>query len=356
MMETKLDLWGKAPDELAVLIKENFGQPAFRGRQIAEWLYKRGANSFADMNNLPQDLRQALAAAAADTFSVPSALADLVSADRKTKKALLQLSDGAAIETVLMRQPYGNSVCVSSQVGCAMGCAFCASTRNGCERNLTRGEMLRQVFHFHCPQDNQAQVSRVVIMGSGEPLLNYEEVLAFIRLLHEPQVLGISYRHITLSTCGLVEGIDRLASEGLPINLAISLHAANDVTRSKLMPVNNRYPIADVVAAAGRYATKTGRRVTYEYTLIEGVNSSRGDAAELARLVSGQLAHINLIPVNPIKEKGFFPPSPTAVQSFLDYLEKHGVPVSLRKTMGDDIAAACGQLRAQQQEKSGGVE
>lgn len=354
-MDNQLDLWGKSPEELAALMKTVFGHPAFRGRQIAEWLYKRGARSFADMTNLPQGLREQLAVVATATFAIPTALADLISADRKTKKALLQLADGATIETVLMRQPYGNSVCVSSQVGCAMGCAFCASTKNGCERNLTRGEMLRQVFHFHCPQDKAAQVSRVVIMGSGEPLLNYEEVLAFIRLLHESQVLGISYRHITLSTCGLVEGIDRLASEGLPINLAISLHAANDVTRSRLMPVNKRYPIADVVAAAGRYAMKTGRRVTYEYTLIEGVNSSRNDVAELARLVAGQLAHVNLIPVNPIKEKGFFPPSPSGVQAFLDYLEKHGVPVSLRKTMGDDIAAACGQLRARQQENADGT-
>ena len=348
MCSEKNDFWGRTPEELSILMKTLFQQPAFRGRQIAEWLYKRGAKTFDDMTNLPQGLRQKLVEAAAGTFDAPIVVANLLSADQKTQKALLRLSDGAEIETVLMRQHYGNSVCVSSQVGCAMGCQFCASTKNGCERNLTRGEMLRQVFHFHRPEDNESRVSRVVIMGSGEPLLNYEEVLAFIRLLHEPSVIGLSYRHITLSTCGLVDGIDQLATEKLPINLAISLHAANDAARSRLMPINARYPISLVVAAANRYANQTGRRVTYEYALIDGINSSRNDAMELAHLILGQLAHVNLIPVNPIQEKGFFPPSSSSVQAFVDVLEKSGVPVSVRKTMGDDIAAACGQLRAQQ--------
>ena len=347
MNKEKLDFWGRSPQDIAGLAKSMFQQPVFRGRQIAEWLYKRGAASFDDMTNLPQGLRSALAAEASDTFLAPHVVANVVSSDQKTEKALLQLPDGAEVETVLMRQPYGNSVCVSSQVGCAMGCQFCASTKSGCQRNVTRGEMLRQVFHFHRPNDPASFVSRVVIMGSGEPLLNYDEVLAFIRLLHDPAVIGMSYRHITLSTCGLVEGIDRLAAEGLPINLAISLHAADDETRSKLMPVNDRYPISQVLAAAKRYADKTGRRVTYEYTLIEGINSSLSQAEQLARLVAGQLAHINLIPVNPIREKGFFPPSPGAVQAFCDMLDKKGIPVSVRRTMGDDIAAACGQLRAQ---------
>ena len=348
MHSEKNDFWAKTADELSVLLKTHFQQPAFRGRQVAEWLYKRGAKSFEDMINLPQSLRLALATTAAETFNAPVVVDNLISTDQKTEKALLRLPDGAEIETVLMRQHYGNSVCVSSQVGCAMGCQFCASTKNGCERNLTRGEMLRQVFHFHRPNDDRSRVSRVVIMGSGEPLLNYDEVLAFIRLLHEPSVIGMSYRHITLSTCGLVEGIDRLATENLPINLAISLHAANDAVRSQLMPVNVRYPISLVLAAANRYANQTGRRITYEYALIEGINNSRSDAMQLAHLVLGQLAHINLIPVNPIREKGFFPPSSSSVQAFVDVLEKSGVPVSVRKTMGDDIAAACGQLRAQQ--------
>ncbi len=339
-----LDFWGRSPQELADLMKARFKQPAFRGRQLAEWLYKRGAASFADMTNLPQGLREALREAAGMTFALPVVVANLVSNDRQTEKALLQLADGAEIETVLMRQSYGNSVCVSSQVGCAMGCAFCASTKGGCQRNLSRGEMLRQVFHFH---KEHAPVSRVVIMGSGEPMLNYDEVLAFIRLLHDPGVIGMSYRHITLSTCGLVDGIDRLAAEGVPINLAISLHASDDETRSKLMPVNLRHPISQVLAAAKRYADKTGRRVTYEYTMIEGINSSLQQADALAGLMAGHLSHVNLIPVNPIREKGFYPPTAAAVRSFAEALEKKGIPVSVRKTMGDDIAAACGQLRAQ---------
>lgn len=344
MQTDKLDFWGRSPYELAELLTTQFKQPAFRGRQVAEWLYKRGAAAFSDMTNLPPGLRTALQQAAAPTFAAPVVVANLASQDRHTEKALLQLTDGAEIETVLMRQSYGNSVCVSSQVGCAMGCAFCASTKGGCQRNLSRGEMLRQVFHFHT---DAAPVSRVVIMGSGEPLLNYDEVLAFIRLLHDPGVLGISYRHITLSTCGLVDGIDRLADEGVPINLAISLHAADDATRSKLMPVNLRHPISQVLAAAKRYADKTGRRVTYEYTLIEGLNSGVPQAQALAGLLAGQLAHVNLIPVNPIREKGFYPPAAAAVRGFAEALEKKGLPVSVRKTMGDDIAAACGQLRAQ---------
>jgi 23S rRNA (adenine2503-C2)-methyltransferase len=250
------------------------------------------------------------------------------------------------VETVLMRQSYGNSVCVSSQVGCGMGCTFCASTIHGLARNLTCGEILAQVQYINALLNKEsAAVDSVVIMGSGEPLANYENVLKFIRLCHEKYCLGMSYRSFTLSTAGIVPGIDRLAAEGLPVTLAVSLHAPDNSLRSKLMPINWQYPLEEVLAAGDRYAAKTGRRVTYEYTLIAGVNDSDSQARALAALLRNRLANVNLIPVNAVPERGLLRPDDAGVDRFWAILKASRVNATLRREMGGDIKAACGQLR-----------
>lgn len=339
----KQNIFGLFQEELAACLKP-YGLPAFRAKQIVRWLYQRQAASFAEMTDLAKAQRELLA----EHFTIdrPVLKAEQASGDGKTVKYLLQFADGAAIETVLMRQPYGNSVCVSTQVGCAMGCAFCASTLMGVTRNLLGGEILAQVLFAQAALAQEGQhVTSIVIMGSGEPLANYEEVLRFIRLCHTEYSLGLSYRSITLSTCGLVPNIDRLATEGLPLTLSISLHAPNQELRTRLMPVNATYPLSEVLAAGDRYAAKTGRRLTYEYTLIDGINDQPEHAAELAGLMKGRLANVNLIPVNAVPERGLHRPSPQAVQAFAAALEKRRVNVTVRREMGSDIKAACGQLR-----------
>ena len=340
----KKEIFGLFLTELAEALKV-FDIPSYRAKQIVEWIYQKGEIEFAGMTNLPKKLRTLLEA----HFSIgrPEVLAEQHSKDGKTSKFLLGLADGHAIETVLMRQPYGNSVCVSSQVGCAMGCVFCASTINGVVRNLTAGEMLAQVFHSQRLLKNQGGVNSIVIMGSGEPLANYDEVLSFIRLCHEEYCLHMSYRNITLSTSGLVPEIRRLAEEGLPINLSISLHAPTNALRSSLMPVNRRYPIEELIAAASYYASVTGRRITYEYTLVKGSNDTMVHARQLAALIKGQLANVNLIPVNPVNEKGVVKPDGKTVEEFEKELKRLRINVTVRKEMGADIQAACGQLRHQ---------
>jgi 23S rRNA (adenine2503-C2)-methyltransferase len=261
-------------------------------------------------------------------------------------KFLLALKDEAAIETVLMRQPYGNSVCVSTQVGCNMGCLFCASNLQGMIRNLTAGEILSEVlFINNYLKEDGGKVNTIVIMGSGEPLANYDNVLKFIRLCHEDYSLGLSYRNITLSTCGLVPGIERLVQEKIPINLSISLHAPNDEIRSQIMPVNRTFSVSKVMAAGNLYAKETGRRVTYEYTLIKGINDSTENALELASNLAGQLASVNLIPVNPVPERQLLRPDITAILNFEQVLKRRSINVTVRREMGADIQAACGQLR-----------
>lgn len=320
--------------------------PAYRAKQIVEWMYYKGADSFDRMTNLPKDLRILLAA----KFSIMKAecIARWDSEDGATSKFLLQFPDGVAVETVLMRHPYGNSVCISTQAGCAMGCAFCASTLHGVTRNLTVGEMLAEVFFINAFLHTQEQkVDTIVLMGSGEPLMNYDNVLAFLRLAHAPYCLNLSYRNVTLSTSGVVPGIKRLEKENLPITLSISLHAPTDSLRSELMPINKKYPLHAVVAAGKMYSEKTKRRVTYEYILIRDVNDAEEDAYNLAKLLRGQLASVNLIPINPVTERHWKRPSNKRVLIFLRILEKMHIAATVRREMGTDIQAACGQLRNQ---------
>ncbi|MFC2741461.1 MAG: 23S rRNA (adenine(2503)-C(2))-methyltransferase RlmN, partial [Selenomonas sp.] len=280
------------------------------------------------------------------TIDTPLLRARLDAADGRTSKFLLAFSDGAAVEAVLMRQPYGNSICISTQAGCNMGCSFCASTLHGLARDLTAGEMLAEVLFIEEMLKSQGgKVDTMVLMGSGEPLMNYENVVDFLRLLHEEYVLNISYRSITLSTSGIVPAIDRLAEEGMPLTLSISLHAPREELRSELMPINRKYPLSDVVAAGKRYAEKTGRRVTYEYILIRDVNDGEREARELAELLEGQLASVNLIPINPVKERGFERPSEERTAAFCRALTRRHITATVRREMGADIQAACGQLR-----------
>ena len=326
--------------------------PAYRARQIAEWMYKKGADSFEAMTNLPKALRAFLPS----VFSI--SWAECVqrwdSVDDCTSKFLLRFEDGVTVETVLMRQPYGNSVCVSTQAGCAMGCAFCASTLHGVTRDLTAGEMLAEVLFINeMLRGSDQKVDMLVLMGSGEPMMNYDNVLAFLRLIHADYCLNISYRNITLSTSGIIPGIERLKKEGLPVTLSISLHAANDVLRSELMPINRKYPLREVVAAGKAYGEYTKRRVTYEYILINGVNDSKKDAGNLANLLRGQLASVNLIPINPVRERNWERPPKERINQFLSMLEEFHITATVRREMGADIQAACGQLRNQHLTESG---
>ena len=327
-------------------IGDNFvriGVEKFRASQVADWMYKRGIYDFNQMSNLSAGLRTKLRG----NFSIdfPEEQTAKQSTDGKTIKSLLRFDDGEAVETVLMRQPYGNSVCVSSQVGCAMGCKFCASTLAGLERNLTGGEMLAQVQHAQQKLPEGQRASSVVIMGGGEPLANLDEVLRFMRLCHEPSILDMGYRSFTVSTCGLVPGIRRLQESGLPVTLSISLHAPNDEIRSRLMPINRKYPMAELMGAAYEYALVTKRRVTYEYAMIHNVNDSPEHARELANLLRGKLAAVNLIPLNAVPESGLERSTPERIERFEEMLKVRRITVTVRREMGADIDAACGQLR-----------
>lgn len=336
-------LFGKTLPELTELVL-SMGLPKFRGKQLADWIYKKSVTGFDDMQNLPKAMREKLAEGC--VIDRAARVDQLDSADGKTSKFLLNFSDGVGVETVLMRQPYGNSICVSSQAGCNMGCAFCASTLHGMVRNLTVGEMLAQTYYINdLLQKSGEKVDSIVIMGSGEPLTNYDNVLGYIRLLHEDYCLGMSYRSITLSTSGIVPNIYRLAQEELPLTLSISLHAPEDELRSELMPINKKFPLADVVKAGREYGESTHRRVTYEYILIDGVNDNLKQAKELTALLRGQLASVNLIPINPVVERDWRRPSLERINFFERYLAEHHITVTVRREMGNDIQAACGQLR-----------
>jgi len=342
------NIFGMTLAELQDALKQ-MSLPAYRAKQIIEWMYKKNVTSFTEMTNLPLALREELA----EKFSIFRAnlLDRQDSSDGKTTKFLLAFSDGVAVETVLMRQPYGNSICVSTQAGCNMACAFCASGINGMDRNLTTGEILAQaLFINEWLQHEDHRINNIVIMGSGEPLANYESVLGFIRLIHEKYCMDLGYRNITVSTSGIVPKIEALIKENLPLTLSISLHAPNNQIRSQLMPINEKYPVEMVVKAGALYADETKRRVTYEYILIAGVNDKPEHAHELAALLRGQMASVNLIPINPVVEKGFNRPSAAQIKSFEELLLKHHVVVTVRREMGNDIQAACGQLRNKHQE------
>lgn len=327
---------------LAELETELAPLPKFRAKQIAAHIYKHGIKNFDAMNDLPKNLRGELS----ERYEIKIAelLNRVDSADGLTTKFLLGLADGAAIEIVLMRHDYGNSVCISSQVGCQMGCKFCASTLKGLERNLTAAEMLGEIFFAN--EILGKAVDSVVIMGTGEPLMNYDALIKMLRLLHEDYCLGMSYRKITISTCGIVPAIKKLRDEKIPVTLSISLHAPDDKLRSALMPINSAFDLKSLLAAVNDYAQSTGRRVTYEYILLGGVNDTEEHARRLAKILSGQLANVNLIPFNPVDERSFSPPTNHAIKKFFHFLNTHGIGATIRKEMGADVNAACGQLRA----------
>ena len=320
------------------------GLPAFRGRQIFQWIH-RGAD-WEEMSNLPADLRERGKA----EWVVRTAEIRLKRVSRLdgTVKYLFALRDGNCVEGVLMHYKYGWSLCISTQVGCRMGCRFCASTLDGCVRNLTAGEMLGEVLCANrdlAASGKDEKVSHVVLMGSGEPLDNYDEVMRFLRLLREADGLHLSLRNVSLSTCGLVPEMYRLAEEGLPVTLCVSLHAPNDAIRRSIMPIANRYPMDEVIRACRNYVDKTGRRVIFEYAMTDGVNSGEEHAIELADRLRGLQCHVNLIPLNEVKERELRTVREDTVRAFLAVLERKHVSATRRREMGDDIEGACGQLR-----------
>lgn len=328
-------------EELTAWLKER-GYPAFRGRQLYEWL-QRGA-SFDEMTNLPKDFRARLAeGASANPVRIRDAF---VSKLDGTEKYLYELDDGNLIEGVLMRYHHGNTLCLSTQIGCRMGCAFCASTLEGCVRSLTPAEMLGQIIAVNRRLNGDGRVGNVVLMGSGEPLDNYDNVMKFLRLMNDARGLNMSLRGVSLSTCGLVPNMYRLADEGLPVTLSVSLHAPNDEIRRKLMPVARAYAMEDVLAACRNYVDKTGRRVIFEYAMVGDMNCETAHADELAHRLRGLQCHVNLIPLNEVKERDALKaPTPAQVERFMKRLEERHISVTRRREMGDDIQGACGQLR-----------
>ena len=341
-META-DIKSMTLEEVSGMLEE-LGEKPYRARQLYQWMHQKLARGFGEMKNLPLDLREKLG----NRFSYTDLKLVRMqeSAFDGTRKYLFELSDGNLVESVWMKYRHGNSVCVSSQVGCRMGCAFCASTIDGLERSLLPSEMLDQIYVI--TRDTGERVSNVVVMGIGEPLDNYENLLLFIRLLTDENGLHISQRNVTVSTCGLVPEMKRLADEKLQITLALSLHAAFDEKRKKLMPVANRYAIEELMEACAYYFEKTGRRITFEYALVGGVNDAKEDAEALGGLCRKLNCHVNLIPVNPIKERGFVQSERDAILAFKNKLEKYGRNVTIRREMGRDIDGACGQLRRRQ--------
>ncbi len=360
-----LDLKGRLPEELSSLVQA-MGQPGYRARQLFAALHGQGARALADIHVLPAALREQLSRRA--TIHTGRVLARQADPRDGTVKYLLELGDGTNVETVLMRYRYGYSVCVSSQVGCRMGCAFCASTLGGLERNLLAGEMCEQVDlinreleeaargrsgapHFPAPDDEEEpgarhdRVGRLVVMGMGEPLENLEEVVRFLRVTHEGDGAGIGYRHMTVSTSGLVPAIRELAALDLPITLAVSLHAPNDELRNRLVPLNRRHPLGELLPACREYVAASGRRLTLEYVLIGGVNDLPEHARELGRVLRGLPCHVNLIPLNPVPERQLQPSDPRTMARFLGLVRGAGIPVTLRRQLGTAIDAACGQLR-----------
>lgn len=340
LMEEKPDIKAMTFPELSEALSL-MGEKPFRAKQVYEWLHQKLVTDFEEMSSLSKELRRKLA----DSFSltVLEPVEVKVSAIDGTRKYLFRLADGNVIESVWMQYHHGNSVCISSQVGCRMGCRFCASTLDGLERNMTAAELLEQVYRIQVHTGER--VSNIVIMGSGEPLDNYDSVVRFLHMISDERGLHISQRNITLSTCGLVPGIERLAKENLQITLALSLHAPNDEVRRTLMPVANRYKLADVLDACRHYYETTGRRLTFEYSLVRGVNDNPEEARRLAELIKDMHGHVNLIPVNPIRERDFVQSGQKAVMDFKNYLEKKGIAVTVRREMGRDIGGACGQLR-----------
>jgi len=334
-----MNLKSMTVEQIASELK-TLGQPAFRAKQIYTWLHQ-GVRSFDEMTNLPKQLRTVLA----QTYPIcpPKVVRRQESRKDGTMKYLWQLSDGNCVETVLMRYHYGNTVCISSEVGCRMGCAFCASTLGGLVRKLEPFEMLDQVLFTQI--DSGLPVSHIVLMGIGEPLDNFENVMRFLELVNSPEGMNISMRHISLSTCGLVPKIRQLAEKKLQLTLSVSLHAPNDEIRDQIMPVNKAYPIEELLTACRDYYDQTGRRISFEYAMIDGLNDSVENAKELIRRLRGLPAHFNLIPLNHVEESPLKPSSRGAVMRFQKTLEDGGITATVRRTLGGDIDASCGQLR-----------
>jgi len=323
-----------------IQLTEALGEKKFRGKQVYAWVH-RGVKTFGEMTDLSQSFRQKLAEhTILDNMKCVDAL---TSGNDQTTKYLFRLEDGNVIEAVRMVYRHGVSACLSTQVGCRMGCTFCASTLDGMVRNLTAGEILGQLLEIQ--NLGGARVSSVVLMGSGEPLDNFEEVTKFIELASSEEGLKLGQRHITLSTCGIVPGIRALAKKRYQITLAVSLHSAEDAKRSELMPVNRKYPVSEVFKACDEYANETGRRVTYEYALIKGENDHEEEALKLAKALKGKLCHVNLIPINPVQERGYKASTDLSVKRFSELLKRSGIETTVRRELGSDINAACGQLR-----------
>ena len=326
-------------EEMEKLFQE-LGEPKFRGSQVFDWIYK-GAKDFDEMTNIPGALREKLKSNY--TVGLLKVLDMQVSKTDGTRKFLFGLRDGNAIETVFMKYKYGNSICVSSQAGCRMGCKFCASTVKGLSRNLTAGEMIGQILTAEAEAGEK--INHIVVMGTGEPFDNYENLAKFLKIVHSEKGLSISNRNITVSTCGIVPMIEEFAKDFPQVNLAISLHGAIDEKRSSMMPINNKYPLAELINASKEYTLKTNRRITFEYTMVNGINDSDEDAKLLAGLLKGILCHVNIIPLNKVEGNGFDTVSRNRAEEFAKLLEKSHIPVTVRRELGGDIDAACGQLR-----------
>lgn len=334
---------GMSLEELQELCK-SIGEPVYRARQILLWIYKKGATSFEQMHNLPERLREELEKKNLLFQTEVDTVAKTIDG---TEKLEIRLFDGNIIESVLLRNRRKVTACVSTQVGCAMTCSFCASGQLGLERNLDTGEIIEQTLHIKNHLHQNESLTSIVFMGIGEPLANYDNVIKSLKIMNADWGLGISMRHITVSTVGIVTGIRRLARERLKINLAISLHASDDSTRSGIIPSNKKNSIRNILAAAREYFRATHRDISFEYTLIEGINSSVQDANALARLLKGIRCIINILPLNPIEECELRPPDRKTVETFCNILKRNGMVVTLRKKKGDDVNAACGQLRLQ---------
>lgn len=333
------DIYNFTLKELEQYLEEN-NEKKYIAKIIYEWLYKKLVPSFFDMTNISKELRESLN----NNFNLKLLNIRDKQVSKDTIKYLFELSDGALIETVIMAHDYGNSICVSSQVGCDMGCAFCASGKLKKVRDLTAGEMVSQVITAII--SDKIKINSIVIMGIGEPLLNYDNVLNFIKIINDPKGLEIGARHITLSTCGIIPGIKKLAEEKMQINLALSLHAPNDLIRTSLMPINKAYPISKVIHEINDYIDKTNRRVTIEYVMINGINDSAKEALLLAKLLKGMNVYVNLIPLNEVTNSKFSKSDETKMMQFYDLLKKAKINVTIRREFGGKIDAACGQLRA----------
>ena len=335
---------GEIEEELAAL-----GEPKYRAGQIFTWLHK-GARSFAEMSNLSKELREKLD----ERFFLykPEVLKKQVSQIDGTIKYLWQLRDGNAVETVVMQYKHGNTVCVSSQVGCRQGCAFCASTIGGLVRNLRASEILDEVIFSEL--DSGKKISNIVLMGIGEPLDNFDNVMRFLELVNHPKGMNIGMRHISLSTCGIIEKFDELAVRDLQLTLSVSLHAPDDETRSRIMPANHGRGVDKLIDACRVYYEKTGRRISFEYAMIDGVNDSPEQARKLAKHARAVSAHVNLIPLNHVEELQFQPSTPEHMKQFIGILEENGVNVTVRRRLGSDVDASCGQLRRKMQKQKGG--